>query len=138
MKFIRCLCLLAVVASLASCSGGKYADAKAAMNDQISFMDDFVSQVEKAGSGKEVAAAVNRYSERMSAMMEKSEKLKEKYKGEDLENAPELKEEMEKVKAAAMKFAQAFMKIGTQYGDDPEVQAAMAKWRENMTKMAQP
>ena len=101
-------------------------------------MDDFVTQVEKADSGKDVAAAVNRYSEKMSAMREKSEKLKEKYKGEDLENAPELKEEMEKVKAAAMKFAQAFMKIGTQYGSDPEVQAAMAKWRENMTKMAQP
>ena len=138
MKLVALAGVVVLTLGLVSCGGGKYADAKAAMNDQIAFMDEFVSQVDKAGSGKDVAAAVNRYSEQMNKMFEQSAKLKEKYKGVDLENAPELKEEMEKVKASAMKFAQAFMKIGTQYGNDAEVQAAMTKWRETMMKAAQP
>jgi len=138
VKLIACAGIVVITLGLVSCGGGKYADAKAAMNDQIAFMDEFVSQVDKASSAKDVAAAVNRYSEQMTRMLEQSTKLKEKYKGVDLENAPELKEEMEKVKASAMKFAQAFMKIGTQYGNDPEVQTATAKWRETMTKAAQP
>ena len=138
MNVIKWLGLGVAVLCLVSCSGGKYADAKSAMNDQASAMDDFVSKVEKAGSGKDVAAAVDRYSEHTARMIEQGKKMKEKYKGMDLENAPELKAEMEKVKQSAMKFAQAFMKISTQYGSDPDVQAALAKWRETMNRMAQP
>lgn len=138
MNAIKCLGLGVAVLCLVSCSGGKYADARSAMNDQASAMENFVAKVDKAGSGKDVAAAMDRYSEQMSRMMEQGKKLKEKYKGLDLENAPELKAEMDQVKQSAMKFAQTFMKISTQYGNDPEVQAALKSWRESMSQMSQP
>ena len=138
MNVIKWLGLGVAALCLVSCSGGKYADAKSAMNDQASAIEDFVAKVDKAGSGKDVAAAMDRYSEQMSRMMEQGKKLKEKYQDMELENAPELKAEMEQVKQSAMKFAQTYMKISTQYGNDPEVQAALKRWRESMSQMSRP
>ena len=138
MKVMHCLSLLVVALGLASCSGGKYADVKAAMNEQVSAMDDFVAKIDKAAGGKEIATAVSRYSEQTARMMEQGKKLKEKYSDTDFENVPELKEASAKLQQTAMKFGQAFMKISTQYGSDPDVQAALAKWQEAMSRASRP
>ncbi|MBU1695167.1 MAG: hypothetical protein KJ726_00495 [Verrucomicrobia bacterium] len=138
MNAIKWLGWGVVVLGLVSCSGGKYADTKSAMKEQTSAMEDFAARVDKAGSAKEVATALDRYADQMAKMMEQGKKLKEKYSGVDLGDAPELKAESEQVKQAAMKFTQAFMKISMQYGNDPEVQAALKKWQANMSQAARP
>jgi hypothetical protein len=138
MNVIKWLGLSVAVLCLLSCSGGKYGEVKSAMNDQSSAMEDFVARVDKAGSGKEVAAALDRYADQMARMMERGKKMKEKYSGMDLENAPELKAENEQLQQAAMKFAQAFMKISMQYGNDPEVQTSLKKWQTTISQGARP
>jgi hypothetical protein len=138
MNVIKWLGLVGAVLCLLSCSGGKYADAKSAINDQTAATEKFVAAVEKADNGKAVAAAMNQYSKQLSNMLAQSKKLKAKYAGVNLQTAPELKAENERAQQVAMQFAGAFMKVNLKYGGDPDVRAAMAKWQETMAQMGKP
>lgn len=135
MKTMRWIALLAAIAAMGmACSGGgKYADAKKAMREQAVEMERFAARIEKADTGKEAAGILNDYIDRMESMMTHSKALMEKYKGEDLQSVPELKEEVARLQSLGMRFGRSFMKIGTTFRDDPEVQAAL----ERMRKMAE-
>ena len=138
MNAIKWLGLVGAVLCLLSCSGGKYGDVKAAINDQTAATEEFVAAVEKVDGGKDVAAAMDQFSKQMSKMLAQFKKLKEKYEGVDLEDAPELKAENERAQQAAMQFAGAFMKVNLQYAGDPDVQAALARWKDTMTQWGKP
>lgn len=138
MHWMKAAGAAVLAAGLMSCSGGKYSDAKSAMSEQASAMEDFTAGMEKAGSGKEVAAALDRYADRMGAMIEQGQKIKAKYEGVNLETAPELQAERDRIQQAASKFGQVFMKIGMQYGNDPDVRAALQKWQAISAKATAP
>ncbi len=138
MSSIKWLVLGGVVLGLMSCSGAKYRDVRAAINRQADATEEFTARMEKADSAREAAAAVDDYSDRLENIQAQARKLKEKYAGVDLQNAPELKAENERAEQAAMKFAGVFMKATLKYGRDPEFQAAMKRWQQTMREMGNP
>ena len=138
MSSIKWLVLGGVVLGLMSCSGAKYRDVRAAINRQADATEEFTARMEKADSAREAAAAVDDYSDRLENIQAQARKLKEKYAGVDLQNAPELKAENERAEQAAMKFAGVFMKATLKYGRDPEFQAAMKRWQQTMREMGPP
>lgn len=138
MSSIKWLVLGGVVLGLMSCSGAKYRDVRAAINRQADATEEFTARMEKADSAREAAAAVDDYSDRLENLQAQARKLKEKYAGVDLQNAPELKAENERAEQAAMKFAGVFMKATLKYGRDPEFQAAMKRWQQTMREMGTP
>ena len=138
MSPIKWLVLVGVVLGLVSCSGAKYRDVRAAINRQADATEEFTARMEKADSAREAAAAVDDYSDRLENIQAQARKLKEKYAGVDLQNAPELKAENERAEQAAMKFAGVFMKATLKYGRDPEFQAAMKRWQQTMREMGNP
>ena len=138
MSSIKWLVLGGVVLGLMSCSGAKYRDVRAAINRQADATEEFTARMEKADSAREAAAAVDDYSDRLENIQAQARKLKEKYAGVDLQNAPELKAENERAEQAAMKFAGVFMKATLKYGRDPEFQAAMKRWQQTMREMGTP
>ena len=138
MSSIKWLVLGGVVLGLMSCSGAKYRDVRAAINRQADATEEFTARMEKADSAREAAAAVDDYSDRLENIQAQARKLKEKYAGVDLQNAPELKAENERAEQAAMKFAGVFMQATLKYGRDPDFQAAMKRWQETMRTMGKP
>ena len=138
MSSIKWLVLGGVVLGLMSCSGAKYRDVRAAINRQADATEEFTARMEKADSAREAAAAVDDYSDRLENIQAQARKLKEKYAGVDLQNAPELKAENERAEQAAMKFAGVFMKATLKYGRDPEFRAAMKRWQQTMREMGNP
>ena len=138
MHAIKWLVMGGVVLGLVSCSGAKYRDVRAAINRQADATEEFTARMEKADSAREAAAAVDDYSDRLENIQAQARKLKEKYAGVDLQNAPELKAENERAEQAAMKFAGVFMKATLKYGRDPEFQAAMKRWQQTMREMGNP
>lgn len=116
--------------------GGKYADVKKVMQDNIDATEKFANSLEKADSADDVAAAINDYSDSMEKFIPKMKELQEKYSElNDPGKMPEdLKEIMEKMTALQTRMQGARAKI-QQYGTDPKVQAASMKLMEVMTKM---
>jgi hypothetical protein len=114
---------------IAACGGGgKYADAREAMEEMIVVFDDFGAAMEKADDGKTVAAAIEEFADKMEAMKGKMEELEKKYPElKDQKNVPEeLKDLMPKVEEATKKMIGAMGKI-MQYASDPEVAKLMER-----------
>lgn len=126
MKKVLLIATLSVflVGLIACGGGGKYADAKALMEDGIKTFDTFAADMEKAGDAKAVAAAMTTFGEKMKEFAEKGKEMEKKYP--DMKNNPpeELKELMEKFKASTMKMQGAMTKV-MQYASDPAVAKAM-------------
>jgi DNA polymerase/3'-5' exonuclease PolX len=111
---------------VAGCGGTKYGDIKDVMNSQIDAMEKFVASVEKAGSGKEIADAINAYSDDMKQIIPKMNDLIKKYpemKGED--PPPELKDLLSLTEEKSKKFARAMVKVAMKHAKDPEVGKAL-------------
>lgn len=138
MRAIKWLVLGGLVLGLVSCSGGKYADAKAAIRQQANATEEFTVRMEKADSAKATAAAMDDYSRQIEKIRAQNLKLKKKYGDAELRNAPELKAENERAEQAAMKFAGVFVQATLKYGRDPEFQAAMKRWQQAMKDMGKP
>ena len=111
--------------------GGKYADAKEAMQEMIDVMNDFGAAMENANDGKAVAAALEDFIDNMESMKGKMEELEKKYpEFKDKEKVPEeLKELMTQLEEASKKMAGSMMKI-MQYASDPDVSKLMPKLQE--------
>lgn len=118
---------------VAGCGGAKYGDYKDVMNSQIDAMEKFVSSVEKAGSGKEIADALNAYADDMKQIMPKLNDLIRKYP-EIMGGEPpaELKDLLDKSGEASKKFARAMVKVSMKYARDPEVGKALRNIGESM------
>lgn len=122
-----------VLAGMAGCSGGgKYAEVKTLLDKQVAVMEDYVTSLEKAGSAKDVADAINRYAVASKDLMPRMKALSEKYPemGQEKEPPAELKPLMEKLKDLGMRMGQASMKA-FQYMSDPLVQAAQKNLMES-------
>lgn len=135
MKKIAILVSLASLVVLTSCGGGgKYADAKDVINDQLQAMEKFSAAVEKAQDSPQVVKALDQLQQSMEKLVPRVQKLQEKYPEiKDTKNPPEeLKEVTAEMEGVAQKFVGAMMKVATKYGEDPKVQEAM----KNMQKMA--
>lgn len=118
---------------VAGCGGAKYGDYKDVMNSQIDAMEKFVSSVEKAGSGKEIADALNAYADDMKQIMPRLNDLIRKYP-EIMGGEPpaELKDLLDKSGEASKKFARAMVKVSMKYARDPEVGKALRNIGESM------
>ena len=130
MKKVAILVSLAALVVLTSCGGGgKYADAKAVINNQLQAMETFSIAVEKAQDSPQIVAALDQLQQSMEKLMPRVQKLQEKYPEiKDKKNPPEeLKEVTARMEGGAQKFMGAMMKVATKYGEDPKVQEAMKK-----------
>ena len=116
------------IVGLTACGGGKYGEAKKAMEKSIQIMDDFANGMDKADNAKEVAATINKFTKGMEALKPVMEELEKKHPEiKDQSNLPsELAPYAEKFAEIGQKFMSAIMKT-QKYQDDPEVQKAMEK-----------
>lgn len=123
------VCLF-LVGLIACGGGGKYADAKAAMEEMTDLMDEFGNSLEKANDGKTVAAAIEKFTDRFQNVQKKMEELSKKYPDlKDQKDIPEeLKETMTKLDAASQKMGTMMAKI-FQFASDPEVAKAFEKMK---------
>jgi uncharacterized coiled-coil DUF342 family protein len=122
---------------LAGCGSAKYGDVKEMMNSQIDVMEKFVSSVEKATSGKEIADAINAYSDDMKKLIPQMNELAKKYpemKGD--EPPAEIKDLVSKMQETSKKFAGALVKVSMKYSRDPEVRKSMRNIGEIMKGLA--
>jgi hypothetical protein len=122
---------------LAGCGSAKYGDVKEMMNSQIDVMEKFVSSVEKATSGKEIADAINAYSDDMEKLIPQMNELAKKYpemKGE--EPPAEVKDLVNKMQETSKKFAGALVKVSMKYSRDPDVRKSMTNIGEIMKGLA--
>ena len=131
------LCLLMSLLLLNGCGDKKYADVKELNEDVAKVMDEYVAELEKSDNAQDVAKAINRFSDKMEALMPKMKKLAGKYPElQDKSNVPEeLKESQKKAEALGQKIAGSMMKI-MPYMNDPEVQKAQERMSAAMTQAA--
>ncbi len=132
--FVPVLCFLAVAFLLNGC-GGKYADAKKLNEEYIELMETYTEEIEKAGSAKDVAKAMNRLADGLEKNWPKMQKLAEKYPElKDKNNPPEeMKASQERAKEVGKKMAGSFMKM-MPYMNDPEVKKAQKRLSGAMSK----
>ncbi len=131
MKLFKGLSLITLaifIVAFVACSGsggGQYAAEKKLIKQASDIMEDFVSGMEKADNGKEVASVLNKFADKMSELAPKMKELEKKYP--EIEEAPEeLSVVMKDVEAIQQKMMGAMMKI-MQYQNDPDVKAAQEK-----------
>lgn len=126
-KWMAFLSTAVFIVGLIACGGGggKYGEVTKIMEKSAKIMDNFVSNVEKADSGKEVAAAINSFADEMEKMKPKMKELEQKYPElKNQSNPPaELAPIMKKSQDMWQRMGAAMMKIG-QYRNDPEVKKA--------------
>lgn len=130
MKYRKVLAVLAVIVfavALAACGsgGGKYAAEKKIMKNATTIMTDFAAAMDKANSGKEVAAVLNQFADKLEKIAPQMKELEKKYP--KIEEAPEeLSSMIKDVEAQGQKMMGVMMKI-MKYKDDPDVKAAQEK-----------
>ncbi len=128
------LCLLTAVAN---CGGSKYSDVIEVNDEFVGITGDYLSSLDKADSAKEVASAMDRFSDGLDEILPKMKKMKDKYPElKDPENIPEeLKSSQKKAEEMSTQFATSFGKL-FQYMRDPEVREAQKRlseaWQKNM------
>jgi len=122
-----------LIAGFTACGGGKYGDAKKVIARSNKMVEGFLTKMEKAESGKEVAAALKAFTKDMKEIAPEMKKLQEKYP--DMANSqsvpPELGEEGKKMMEVWSKMGSVMMKI-QQYADDADVQAAQKEFQNVM------
>src|SRR3990172_11905244 len=106
---------------------GKYADLKEYLNETIKAEEGYMSELEKANSAKEVAAAITEWGNKMEKLAPSAEWLMKKYpelKTMDRKNPPpELREEFERIDKLSQKLLTVSMKM-MKYMMDSEVMKA--------------
>ena len=118
----------------ASCGGGRYADAKKAINTQYKMMDEFTTSIDQAADSGAVVAALKKFQKSAEGAKEEMMAIAKKYpEMKDQANTPEeLKAEMAKMKEMMPQFIGAMMKIGKEYGDNPDVQKVLQEMQSTM------
>jgi hypothetical protein len=105
---LRRMFIILPVAIAVTCFGckpeGKYADLKEYLNESINAEKEYISDLEKANSAKEVAEAIADWGNKMEKLALRADKLKKKYSElHELKNMdrrslpPELRDEFETI-----------------------------------------
>jgi hypothetical protein len=133
---ISLTCVLISIFFLCGCSDKKYADVEKATNQSAELMEQYVASLEKAGSAKDVAKAMNSFAEGMKKLQPTMKRLMEKYPElKDSQNPPEeLKGVQTRMEDVGKRMSGAMMKIA-QYMGDPEVQKAQQEMSSVMMSM---
>ena len=134
MKKIVVPVSIAAFMVVASCGGGRYADAKKAINTQYKMMDEFTTSIDQAADSGAVVAALKKFQKSEQEAKEEMMAIAEKYpEMKDQANPPEeLKAELAKMKEIMPRFIGALMKIGQEYGDNPDVQKVLQEMQAAM------
>jgi len=140
MKAGRMMAWLAVVllvAGAVACGkGDKFSSARTLIARQIEIMNSYADAMEKAGSARDVAAALDAYAAGTRDLIPAMKKFQEQFPEMKNQAEPpaELKPEMEKMQAVMGRIINASMKAA-QYMQDPAVQEAQKKLGEAMSGM---
>jgi hypothetical protein len=122
--------LMGVVAGavvlMAGCGGGKYAEVKKVMKETNAATAEATAALEKATTGKEVAAALDTYTNAMEKQLPKMKELSAKYPELKDPNPPEeLKPLQQESVTIGTKFGQTMTTQMMKYMNDPDVKKAM-------------
>lgn len=129
-KFVVWSALIAFTVAFTACGGGngggKYADAKKTMGQFVDAWEQDLAKLEEADNAKDFAAGLKSLAKTMAEFKDEMEKFQEKYPElEEMDSPPpELAEEAARLEAIGEKMGKIMMKM-TEYGDDPDVQAAL-------------
>lgn len=130
--------VLSIIALCMFCSAGcgksgKYGDIREVLVGMTGCYETFLSGMEKAGSAKDVAAAINTFTDTISPIIAKAKNLEQKYSEFKLSDPKNPPKEIEKEVLAMGKAMDKIMsseKIQenfTKYASDPDVQKAQKK-----------
>ena len=123
--------LVLAIFLIVGCRVVKYEDVKKVMISQVEAMENFSLAMEKAGSGKDAANAIEAYTEEMKILVPKMNEISKKYPELSSKESPvELKELTEKTEITSKKFGEALMKALMEYAKDPEVGKALEEMGE--------
>ncbi|MCK5165216.1 MAG: hypothetical protein KAQ72_15935 [Desulfobacula sp.] len=118
------------------CGQGKYDDVVKVNDEYISVLQDYIDRLNKAQTGKDVAKAMNKYTDAFKKLAPKMKKINEKYP--ELMNAKDLPEKVKQSQAKAtqigLDFASSFMKT-MKYITDPGVAQAQKRMGEVMQSL---
>lgn len=131
------LAVVLMIAGAVACGkGDKFSSARDLISKQISIMNNYADAMEKAGSAKDVAAALNAYAADTKDLVPAMKKFQEQFPEMKNQAEPpaELKPEMDKMQAVMGRIINASMKAA-QYMQDPAVQEAQKKLGEAMSGM---
>ena len=133
-RVIVMISIAALVVVASGCGGGgKYFDAKDALNAQADMMEEFAVDIENAKDSDEVVAALIKFQKVMKGAKTEEEMIAV-MKGIDQANPPEeLQLEMKRLAEVFPRFIKAKTKIKRDYDDDPDVQAALQNIQKAMS-----
>jgi len=133
-KFVVWFALIVFTAAFTSCGGGggKYADAKKSMGQFAEAWEKDVTALENADNAKDFAAGLKSLAKTMESFKGEMEKFEEKYPElKEMDSPPpEMAEEAAIIEALGERMSKIMMKM-MQYGDDPDVQAAMEELQKS-------
>lgn len=117
-----------------SCGQDKYGDVVELNDKFISITQEYIDGLNKAQSAKDVASAINKYTDGFQKIGPMMKEINKKYPDlTTVKDLPEkVKESQVKSEKIGMEFASSFMKI-IQYMGDPQV----IKAQERMTEVMQ-
>jgi hypothetical protein len=135
-KLVLCATVgLFLIGVIACGGGGKYADAKALIEDTLDATETFIAACDKIKNVDDAIAAVTDYAEAMKELQPKIKEMQEKYPElKDEKNPPEeLKDLMKRTEEVMPKIMGAMGKL-MQYASDPKFMEAQKKLGEAMGK----
>ena len=120
-----CLILLVV---LIGCGGSRYADVIKLNQEYIGLIETYVADIDKAGSAKAVAKAMNKYADGLEKVWPRMKAVSEKYPElKDKNNPPEeIKASQKEAESWGMKMGATFRKV-MPYMSDPDVKKAQER-----------
>lgn len=139
MKKVMAISIASIFAiiSLGCKPSGKYGELKEYMNDVINANEEYISDLEKSNSAKEVAEAITDLGNKMEKLTKRGDEIEKKYpelKTMDKKNPPqELKQEFDKLEQMTQRLLTVSMKM-MKYMMDPEVMKASQEMAKKMGK----
>ncbi len=120
---------------ISGCGSDGSSKAESIIKDQTSVTEDYVNSLSSAKNSQDMVAAIEQYTEGMKKLIPKLKEFQKKYPEYQNGKVPESVEaDMKKLEEISAKLPGAMMKTAS-YMMDGEVQAAMQKMGEEMSKM---
>ena len=133
VSFLLIVTLLFVI----GCGVTRYGDLRSVMEDSYAANEEYIKGLESAKSPQDVAAAVNKFSDRMETLAPRIKEVRVKYPEVDMKSnkyPAELGDLKEKSQEQGKRMMSASMKM-TQYIMNPEVMKSFQRLTSAMMKM---